>query len=56
MEHPETRRLAGTLTEIRQQIEDYVAIGVTHIIISLATPYDMTMVRHFATEVIPAFR
>ena len=48
--------LAGTPTEIRQQIEAYVAVGVTHIIISLAAPYDMTSLRRFATEVIPAFR
>ena len=48
--------LAGTPIEIRQQIEAYVAVGVTHIIVSLAAPYDMTSLRRFATEVIPAFR
>ena len=47
---------AGTPSDIRQQIAEYVAVGVTHIIISLAAPYDMTILRRFATEVIPAFR
>lgn len=48
--------LAGTLSDMRQQIETYVAVGVTHIILSLSAPYDMTLVRRFAAEVIPAFR
>ena len=48
--------LVGTPSDIRQQIAAYVAVGVTHIIISLAAPYDMTTLRRFATEVIPAFR
>jgi hypothetical protein len=48
--------LAGTLTEVRQQIEEYVAVGVTHIIISLAAPYDMAILRRFAADVMPAFR
>ncbi len=48
--------LAGTSTEIREQIEQYVAVGVTHFVISLAAPYDMTTLRRFAAEVIPAFR
>lgn len=56
LENKSRGMLAGTLTEIRQQIEEYIALGVTHIIISLATPYDLTMVRRFATEVMPAFR
>ena len=48
--------LVGTPSDIRQQITAYVAAGVTHIIISLAAPYDMTTLRRFVTEVIPAFR
>ena len=48
--------LVGTPSDIRQQIAAYVAAGVTHIIISLAAPYDMTTLRRFATEVMPAFR
>jgi F420-dependent oxidoreductase-like protein len=48
--------LAGNSAEIREQIEHYVAVGVTHLVISLAAPYDLTTLRRFATEVIPAFR
>jgi hypothetical protein len=48
--------LVGTPSDIRRQIAAYVAVGVTHIIISLAAPYDMTTLRRFATEVMPAFR
>jgi alkanesulfonate monooxygenase SsuD/methylene tetrahydromethanopterin reductase-like flavin-dependent oxidoreductase (luciferase family) len=42
--------------EVRRQIEEYVAVGVTHIIYSLSAPYDRQMLRRFAHEVIPAFR
>jgi alkanesulfonate monooxygenase SsuD/methylene tetrahydromethanopterin reductase-like flavin-dependent oxidoreductase (luciferase family) len=48
--------LAGNPTEIRQQIEQYVAVGVTHLMISLTAPYDLTALRRFASEVMPAFR
>ncbi len=48
--------LAGSPAEIRQQIERYVAVGVTTIIISLSAPYDYEAVHRFAAEVLPAFR
>jgi hypothetical protein len=32
--------LAGSPAEIRQQIDRYIAVGVTSIIISLSAPYD----------------
>ena len=48
--------LAGNLVEIRQQIERYIAVGVTYIILSLSAPYDYAALRRFATEVVPAFR
>jgi alkanesulfonate monooxygenase SsuD/methylene tetrahydromethanopterin reductase-like flavin-dependent oxidoreductase (luciferase family) len=48
--------LAGSPAEIQQQIRRYVAVGVTHIIISLAAPYDYAALRRFAAEVMPAFR
>ena len=47
---------AGTPSDIQQQIAAYVAVGVTHIIISVAAPYDMQVLRRFAQEVMPAFR
>ena len=40
----------------RKQIEEYVAVGVTHLIYSLSTPYDLRTLRRFAQEIIPAFR
>ncbi len=48
--------LAGNTAEIRQQIERYVEVGVTHLIISLTAPYDYAALRRFAAEVMPAFR
>jgi len=48
--------LAGNLVEIRQQIERYIAVGVTHIILSLTAPYDYAALKRFATEVMPALR
>lgn len=48
--------LAGSSAEIRRQIERYIAVGVTHIIISLPAPYDYAALRRFAAEVVPAFR
>jgi alkanesulfonate monooxygenase SsuD/methylene tetrahydromethanopterin reductase-like flavin-dependent oxidoreductase (luciferase family) len=65
-EDPETARralkdeswgmLAGSPVEIRQQIERYIAVGVTHVIISLSAPYDSATLQRFAAEVVPAFR
>lgn len=48
--------LAGTPMEIQEQIARYVAVGVTHIMVSLSAPYDLATLRRFATEVMPAFR
>jgi alkanesulfonate monooxygenase SsuD/methylene tetrahydromethanopterin reductase-like flavin-dependent oxidoreductase (luciferase family) len=48
--------LAGNLGEVRRQIERYIAVGVTHIILSLTEPYDYVVLRRFATVVVPAFR
>ena len=48
--------LAGSPADIKQQIERYVEVGVTHIIISAYAPYDYAALRRFAAEVMPAFR
>ena len=63
---PETKRkvlenegwgmLVGNPAEIRRQIERYVEVGVTHIIISLSAPYDYEALRRFTAEVMPTFR
>jgi F420-dependent oxidoreductase-like protein len=48
--------LAGSPADIRRQIEQYIAVGVTHLIVSLPAPYDYVALRRFAAEVVPAFR
>jgi len=56
----EVRRsvLIGNPAAIRQQIQGYIDVGVTHFIINLRRPglYDREGVRLFAKEVMPAFR
>jgi alkanesulfonate monooxygenase SsuD/methylene tetrahydromethanopterin reductase-like flavin-dependent oxidoreductase (luciferase family) len=44
------------LTEARQRVEDYVAVGVTHLIFSVSSSTDRQLLRRFAQEIIPAFR
>jgi F420-dependent oxidoreductase-like protein len=48
--------LVGNPDEVRQQIERYVAVGVTHIVVSVSAPYDRAALHSFAGEVMPAFR
>jgi F420-dependent oxidoreductase-like protein len=50
--------LVGDPAAIRQQIQGYIDVGVTHFIINLRRPglYDREGVRLFAKEVMPAFR
>ena len=50
--------LAGDPASIKQQMQAYIDVGVTHFIINLRRPglYDLDGVRLFAKEVIPAFR
>jgi len=40
----------------RQLIEDYIAMGVTHIIFSISSSTDPQLLHHFAQEVMPALR
>ncbi len=44
------------LSEARQRIEEYVAVGVTHLIFSVSASADRQLLRRFAQEIIPAFR
>jgi F420-dependent oxidoreductase-like protein len=44
------------LRTARQQIEEYIAAGVTHLIFSVSASTDRQAVRQFAQEVLPAFR
>jgi alkanesulfonate monooxygenase SsuD/methylene tetrahydromethanopterin reductase-like flavin-dependent oxidoreductase (luciferase family) len=50
--------LIGDPAAIRQQIQAYLDVGVTHFIINLRRPglYDREGVRIFAKEVMPALR
>jgi F420-dependent oxidoreductase-like protein len=48
--------LWGTPDEIIRQVEAYRDAGVSHIILSLRPPYDLSQLERFATEVIPAVR
>jgi len=44
------------LSEARQRIEEYVTVGVTHLIFSVSASADRQLLRRFAQEIIPAFR
>jgi F420-dependent oxidoreductase-like protein len=44
------------LSEARQRIEDYIAVGVTHLIFSLSASVDRQSLHRFAQEIMPAFR
>ncbi|MBI4640951.1 MAG: LLM class F420-dependent oxidoreductase [Candidatus Tectomicrobia bacterium] len=48
--------LAGTPEEIQKQIEQFLDVGVTHIILTMTAPYDDEGLRRFAREVMPSFR
>jgi F420-dependent oxidoreductase-like protein len=50
--------LAGDVTAVQRQVQAYLDVGITHIIIALRRPgfYDREGLRLFAKEVIPAFR
>jgi F420-dependent oxidoreductase-like protein len=44
------------LSEARQRIEEYIAVGVTHLIFSVSLSLDHQSLRRFAREVMPVFR
>jgi F420-dependent oxidoreductase-like protein len=48
--------LAGSPSEIADQIRPYVDAGVSHIILHIEPPYDPHLLRRFADEVMPKFR
>jgi alkanesulfonate monooxygenase len=47
--------LLGSPGEVRRQVEAYLAVGVTHFILTL-TPFNFEVMPRFAAEVMPAFR
>lgn len=50
------RYLVGTPAEVCAQVQGYVDIGMTHIIMGVAVSLDRASLRLFAEEVIPTFR
>jgi F420-dependent oxidoreductase-like protein len=44
------------LNEARQRIEEYIAVGVTHLIFSVSLSLDHQSLQRFAREVMPVFR
>jgi F420-dependent oxidoreductase-like protein len=50
--------LAGDVAAVQRQVQAYLDVGITHIIIALRRPgfYDKEGLRLFAREVMPAFR
>jgi F420-dependent oxidoreductase-like protein len=44
------------LSEARQRIEEYIAVGVTHLLFSVSLSIDHPSLARFAQEVMPAFR
>jgi F420-dependent oxidoreductase-like protein len=47
--------LLGSAADVRRQIDAYLAVGVTHFILTL-TPYNFEVMERFAAEVMPAYR
>ena len=48
--------LVGSVSELRDRIQQFIEVGVTHFIPILHTPTDHTTIGRFAEEVMPAFR
>jgi F420-dependent oxidoreductase-like protein len=55
-EDMEQSALVGSANEIKGRIEEFIAVGVTHFIVSASAPFDHAGLRRFADEVIPKFR
>ena len=48
--------IVGTPDEVREQIDAYIRVGVTHLIFALPQPFNMRMLQRFADEVLPVYR
>jgi F420-dependent oxidoreductase-like protein len=48
--------LVGSVSELRDRIQQFIEAGVTHFILIPHTPIDHTTIGRFAEEVMPAFR
>lgn len=47
--------LLGSADDVRRQIDAFVAVGVTHFVLTLS-PYNFDVFERFATEVLPRYR
>jgi len=48
--------LVGTASEVRDRIQKYIDVGVTHFISLISAPFNHDSIRRFAEEVMPDFR
>jgi F420-dependent oxidoreductase-like protein len=48
--------LVGTENEVRDRIGRFIEVGVTHFILSMRSPFDLTAIRRFADQIIPGVR
>jgi F420-dependent oxidoreductase-like protein len=53
---PREQWLLGTPGEVKQQIQAYLDVGITHFTMAMSAPYDLEGLRLFADEVMSAFR
>ena len=58
-EDPEVAKatmLAGTSSEVIEQVAAYLGAGARHVVLSLQAPYETEQLEQFAVEVMPVFR
>ncbi len=48
--------LVGTPAEVRERLEAYAAVGITHVVMQTMEPWPVAMFERFAAEVMPHFR
>lgn len=53
---PREQWLLGAPDEVTRQIQAYLDVGITHVIMGVPTPFDLEGLRLFAAEVMPALR
>lgn len=53
---PREQWLLGTPGEVKEQIQAYLDVGITHFTMALSSPYDLEGLHLFADEVMSAFR
>ena len=54
-EEAQRAMLLGSAADVQRQVDGYLAVGVTHFILTL-TPFNFEVMERFARDVMPAFR